>query len=254
MISFDYNFFKKNKMRVSSARVGGLFKDEKKALEQHNAQLNAALQNLQAAIKKRKVLESGITGSEFISLEDSQSELGVISEEIKVAKKHLVALKKNFLASEDSDSLTKRNHLSELINTCLKADEAVDGLFQNIKKRFKSTALQYCDQPNIIEITIVMTDHNKEKHKEYKKLYDKYDLLFNDWAIGNFLSQRGVLESVAKEIRKLRTEFAENYPDFAKQFLEDAKGKAVPLGSITEELLTWLRENDLIDKYSVTKR
>ena len=189
----------------------------------------------------------------FLLAESKNTEI-LYNSFLKVAKKHLVALKKNFLASEDSDSLTKRNHLSELVNTCLKADEAVDGLFQNIKKRFKSTALQYCDQPNIIEITIVMTDHNKEKHKEYKKLYDKYDLLFNDWAIGNFLSQRGVLESVAKEIRKLRTEFAENYPDFAKQFLEDAKGKAVPLGSITEELLTWLRENDLIDKYSVTKR
>ena len=99
-----------------------------------------------------------------------------------------------------------------------------------------------------------MTDHNKEKHKEYLKLYDKYDHLFNDWSIDNFASQRGVLESAAREIRKIRTEFDEDYPDFAKQFLEDAKGKAVPLGSITEELLTWLREYNLIDKYSVTKR
>ncbi|MDB2637906.1 hypothetical protein N9Y91_02750 [Alphaproteobacteria bacterium] len=254
MINFDYNFFKKNKMRLSNARDGGRFKDEKKALEQHNAQLNAALENLQAAVKKRKSLESGIAGSEFISLEDSKSELGDISDKIKGAEKHLTALTKNFLASEDSESLTKRDHLRGLLNTCQSAEVAVDGLFQNIKRRFKNTSLQYCDQPNIIEVTIVMTDHNKEKHKEYLKLYDKYDHLFNDWSIDNFASQRGVLESAAREIRKIRTEFDEDYPDFAKQFLEDAKGKAVPLGSITEELLTWLREYNLIDKYSVTKR
>ena len=252
MIEFNYNYFKKNKIRLANAIDGGQFANEKKHLEQRNSQLKAALQDLNTVQKNKENLKNGITGSEWICAEDFRSELNEVDNEILLVEKHFKALKKNFRESESSESLTKQDHLSKLEKCCINAKEKVDTLYRNMKKRLRASSLENCELPGRIESTIIPTEHNKKKLSDYKKLYNDYEILFGELTTDNFSTERVYVENKSREIQKLRTEFDEDYPNFVEKFLNQTRVGPVSLDLITVELLKWLRENDLIEKYAVT--
>lgn len=171
---------------------------------------------------------------------------------IKTIKSNLQKIKNNFQNEPNSKSIKKGNYYQKFIEELEEYLKINNEYLKNkwswfCEKSYSGDAPEKIDD-NIVKI--VNTDNNKNLLTQYRMKYSQYNELRRLSPSSDSFKK---VQEIGIELAEIYSKFDQDAPEDVKKFLSSVTSGGASINLLTEQVINWLKEKDLLNDYKIVR-